>query len=77
MKLNNKVYDVLKWMAILFLPALAQLVKGVFAVWGIPYGEQIAETITYIHIFLGAILGISHIMYVADKNKDEADNTAE
>lgn len=63
MKMSNKVYDVLKWMAILFLPALAQLVKGVFGVWGIPYGEQIADTIIYIEIFLGAILGISHIQY--------------
>lgn len=70
MKLNNKVYDVLKWMAILFLPALAQLVKGVFAVWGVPYGEQIAETITYIDLFLGAVLGISHIRYVAEKGEE-------
>lgn len=73
MKLNNKVYDILKWMAILFLPALAQLVKGVFAVWGVPYGDQIAETITYIDLFLGAVLGISHIRYVAEQGEKEND----
>ena len=72
MKMSNKVYDILKWVAILFLPALAQLIKGVFALWGIPYGEQIADTIMYLHIFLGAILGISHIQY--KKNAESTDN---
>lgn len=63
MKINSKVYDVLKWVAMLFLPALALLVQTVFAIWGIPYGEQISATIVAINAFLGAILGISNIGY--------------
>lgn len=61
--MNNKLYDVLKWVAMLFLPALAVLVKTVFAVWSIPYGDQISTTIMAIDAFLGAILGISTIQY--------------
>ena len=63
MKLNDKVYDILKWFAILFLPALAVLVKTIFAIWQIPYGDEISTTIMALDVFLGAILGISSIQY--------------
>ena len=77
MKMPNKVYDVLKWIAILFLPALAQLIKGVFPIWGIPYGDPIADTIMYFHVFLGVILGISHIQYKANQKEKEEGNNGE
>ena len=63
MKINNKLYDVLKWLAMLFLPAFALLIQTVFAIWKIPYGEQISATIVALNAFLGAILGISNIGY--------------
>lgn len=63
MKLENRVYDVLKWVAILFLPALAILIRTIFAIWNIPYGEQISSTIIAIQVFLGAVLGISTLQY--------------
>ena len=65
--MNDKLYDVLKWVAILFLPALATLVAVVFKIWDIPYGNEIAQTITALATFLGAILGISSLQY---KGKD-------
>lgn len=63
LKINDRVYDVLKWVAMLFLPALAVLVKTVFAVWKIPFGDEISTTIMALDAFLGAILGISTIQY--------------
>lgn len=66
MKLPNKVYDVLKWVAILLLPALAVLYKTVAAEWGLPYGQQIYNTVYAVHIFLGTILGISSLTYKKD-----------
>lgn len=63
MKLSNKVYDVMKWLCILCLPALATLVRVVFAIWQIPYGEEISATIVAVNAFLGACLGISSIQY--------------
>lgn len=66
MKLPNKVYDVLKWVAILLLPALAVLYKTVAAEWGLPYGQQIYNTVYAAHIFLGTILGISSLTYKRD-----------
>lgn len=63
MKLSNRLFDVLKWVAILFLPALAILIRTVFAIWKIQYGEEISSTIVALQVFLGAILGVSSLNY--------------
>ena len=63
MKLSNKTFDFLKWMAMFFLPALATLVKVVFTIWNLPYGNEISATIVALNSFLGALLGISNIAY--------------
>lgn len=67
MKLSNKTYDVLKYLACFFLPALAIFVKTVFAIWRLPYGEEISSTIVAVNAFLGACLGISSISYNKEK----------
>ncbi len=61
--LSNKVCDVLKWVALILLPATGTLYFALSGIWGLPYGEQIVGTITAIDTFLGAILGISSINY--------------
>ena len=63
MKMSNDLYDVLKWVAIIVLPALSTLIAGVFPIWGIPYGAEIAQTITAVATFLGAILMVSNAKY--------------
>lgn len=63
MKIKDSVYDVLKWVSIICLPALATLVTVVFKVWGIPYGDEIAQTITAVATFLGAVLMVSNATY--------------
>jgi hypothetical protein len=66
MIMSNKTYDVLKWIAMYFLPATGTLYFALASIWGLPYGEQIVGTITAIDAFLGAVLGISSAKY----NKD-------
>ena len=61
--MNNKVYDVLKWIAMYLLPALGTLYFAIAGIWGLPYGEQIVGTITAVDTFLGVILGISTAQY--------------
>lgn len=63
MKLSNKTYDILKWIAQIVLPALGTLYFALATIWGLPYGEQIVGTITAIDAFLGALLGISTNQY--------------
>lgn len=63
MTINNKVYDILKYVAQIVLPAVATLYFALAQIWGLPYGEQIIGTLTAIDAFLGALLGISTAQY--------------
>jgi hypothetical protein len=63
MLFSNKVFDVLKWIAQLFLPAAATLYFALAQIWNFPYGEQIVGTITAVDAFLGVLLGISSAQY--------------
>lgn len=63
MKMTNKVYDILKWVAQYFLPAIGTLYFALAGIWGLPYGEQIVGTITAVDTFLGILLGISSAQY--------------
>lgn len=59
----DKVYDILKAIAMIILPALGTLYFALAGIWGWPYAEQIVGTITAIDTFLGVILGISTMQY--------------
>ncbi len=67
MKMNNKTYDVLKWITQILIPALATLYFALAGIWGFPYGEQIVGTLTAIDTFLGVCLGISSRQYNAEE----------
>lgn len=74
MKLTNKAYDILKWIAMYLLPALGTLYFALAGIWGLPYGEQIVGTITAVDTFLGVILGISAAKYNKTNGEDVADD---
>ena len=59
MILDNKVYDILKYVALIVLPAIATLYFALSSIWGLPYGTEIVGSITAIDAFLGALIGIS------------------
>lgn len=61
--MSNKLYDVLKYVAQIVLPALGTLYFALAGIWGFPYGEEIVGTIMAIDAFLGALLGISTAKY--------------
>lgn len=68
MKLPDKVYNVLKWLTMIVLPALATLYFALSGIWGFPYGEQVVGTITALVTFFGVVLGVSTAQY--NKKKD-------
>lgn len=68
MKISNKAYDIMKWIAQYFLPALGTLYFALASIWGLPYGEQVVGTVTAIDTFLGVILGISTMQYNKSNN---------
>lgn len=63
MKMSNKTYDVLKYIAMIVLPAVGTLYFALANIWSLPYGEEIVGTITAVDAFLGALLGISSANY--------------
>lgn len=72
MIINSKLYDTLKYITMIVLPALTTLWLSVGSIWGFPYVEPIGATLTAITAFLGAILGISTSLYnIREQRKDE------
>lgn len=73
MKMSNETYDILKWIAQMFLPALGTLYFALAQIWGLPYGEEIVGTITALDAFLGALLGLSSAYYYQELEEGESD----
>lgn len=67
--MSNKTYDTLKYIALIVLPALATLYLTIATIWGLPYGEAVAATITAIDTFLGALLGVSSKKYAESEDE--------
>lgn len=69
MKLNDKVYDILKYICIIVLPAIGSLYTGLSRIWHFPYAAEIPATVTIVGTFLGAILCISTAQYNKEGNE--------
>lgn len=67
--MSNKLYDILKWIAQILLPAIATLYFALAGIWNLPYGEEIVGTITAIDTFIGVLLGISSKTYYNSQNQ--------
>ena len=65
--LNDKVYNVLKWVALIALPALAVLINTVGEAWGLSNIDAIVTTVNAIGTFLGALICVSTVNYNSNK----------
>lgn len=72
MILSDKVYNTLKWICLIALPALAVLYFTLAKIWGLPYGAEITATINAIALFIGTLIGVSQLSI----NKEESENEA-
>ena len=71
MKISDKAYNVLKWIAQYFLPAIGTLYFALAGIWGLPYGEEVVGTITAVDTFLGVLLGIASTTYHKNNTIDK------
>lgn len=71
MIIPSHIYDVLKWITMIVLPALATAYVGLASIWGWPYADQVAKTTAVICTLLGALLGISTAQYNKQQPPDE------
>lgn len=66
--LNNRWYDILKWVSMICLPAISTFIVVISKIWGwADLGSMIAQTVTAVAVLLGALLGVSAIQYKEDK----------
>ena len=70
MRIPDHVYDVLKWICMICIPALTTAYVGLAAVWGWPYAEEVAKTSAVVCTLIGALLGISTAEYRKEQNND-------
>lgn len=69
--LPGKAYDALKWLALIALPSIAWLVGVVGPQWGLPHCGEIVTTINAVGVFVGALIGVSHITAAKPDDSDE------
>lgn len=74
MMISNKLYDYLKWLCLIALPALSTLYWSLASIWGWPYIEQISGTIAAVGTFLGVLLGVSTVSYYKEINGESKGN---
>ena len=60
---SNRMYDTLKWVALIVLPAVGAAYFSLSEIWDLPYALQVVGTITVADTFLGAVLGLSTKQY--------------
>ena len=74
MVLSSKAYDILKWLTMIVLPALATAYVGLASIWHWPYADEVAKTTAVVCTLLGALLGISTAQYNKKEPPDQQEN---
>lgn len=69
--MSNKVYDVLKWLSLVFLPAFITFLGVVLNTFDCPYTDIILTISVAFNTFLGSVLGISNIRYIREADLRE------
>ena len=72
-QLTDAVYNALKWVCLIALPACAVLYFTLAKIWGLPYGAEITATINAIALFIGALIGVSQISINKEESANEND----
>lgn len=71
MKLPNKLYDILKWVGLIALPALGLAYSQLAGVWSLPYGQQIQTTCDILGVLIGTLIGVSTLNYNKEVDTNE------
>lgn len=66
----SHVYDVLKWVGLVLMPALATLIGSVGPAWGMPNVDAVVLTINALGTFIGVCIGASHVSAMGQPDPD-------
>ena len=71
MKLPNTLYDWMKWIGLIALPALGLAYSQLATTWNLPYGPQIQDTCDILGVLIGTLIGISAYTISQEQKKEE------
>lgn len=74
MQISNRLYDILKWVALVALPAVQAFWLTIGKVWGFPYLTEIGTTIAAIGLLIAALIGVSSNNYYNDVDEEDEDD---
>lgn len=60
---NSKLYDALKWIALVALDASGIAYESLAQVWNLPFGNEVMKTCTVVSVFIGTLIGVSSHKY--------------
>lgn len=75
--LNNHVYDVLKNIALVILPAVGALYFALAGIWGLPAAEKVVGSIVAVDTFLGVIIKLGDVSYNASDTRYDGEMVVE
>ena len=71
MKLPDKLYGILKWLALIAFDAVGVFYQGLANIWNLPYGAQVSSTFALISVLVGTLIGVSTYNYNKDKINED------
>lgn len=74
MQISNRLYDILKWVALVALPAIQAFWLTIGKVWGFPYLTEIGTTIAAIGLLIAALIGVTSNNYYNDVDEEDEDD---
>lgn len=69
MKMSNKLYDILKWVALIVLDAVGIFYQEIARIWSLPFGDEVLKTCVALSILLGTLIGVSSARYKKDNEE--------
>jgi len=67
MRLSDKAYDILKWIALIALDAIGVCYRTLSAIWGWPFGEEVLATCAALSLLIGTLIGVSTAQYYKEE----------
>ena len=67
--MSNKVYDILKWISVIVVPALVLLINTLGSIWVWQHTTEISMTISALGVFIGAIIQVSSAKYSKEQEE--------
>ena len=67
--MSNKIYDILKWVALVMLDAVGLFYQTLAEIWSLPYGDNVLKTCVALSVLIGTLIGVSGTQYNRTDNE--------